>query len=204
MYASYLNLFLKIKQESSGYPEDVLTDENKERYSEEYRRKEGILQEPDKIEYNEGRRTLAKICLNCTWGFWARKFHRKKKLLTHDPNSFYDFCTDPTNENVNFRFINDETVFVQGESIDSVERADCKGSFIHAIFTTAQARLRLFKMLLQPFGNRIFYMDSDSAIVKCNLNKPCEDPPCWSLFRRLDKCFELLRRCYTEILCRRS
>jgi hypothetical protein len=38
LYAKYVNMFLKLKQESSGYPSWVHSKEDKVRYIEEYRR----------------------------------------------------------------------------------------------------------------------------------------------------------------------
>ena len=63
-------MFLKIKQEASGYPKDCVTDEQKQRYIEEYYQHEGIRLDPNKIEYNPGLRTLAKLALNSLWGMY--------------------------------------------------------------------------------------------------------------------------------------
>ena len=64
----YVNTFLKIKQESSGYPKNCTTDEQKEQYVEEYLAMEGIQLEPAKIVHNPGMRVLAKLMLNSFWG----------------------------------------------------------------------------------------------------------------------------------------
>ena len=68
LFADYINTFLKIKQEASGYPKGVTTEEQKQRYIEEYFEREGIHLDPDKIEYNPGLRALAKLMLNSFWG----------------------------------------------------------------------------------------------------------------------------------------
>ena len=59
---------LKIKQEASGYPKHCVTDEQKQRYIDEYYEHEGIRLDPNKIEYNPGLRALAKFALNSLWG----------------------------------------------------------------------------------------------------------------------------------------
>ena len=51
-----------------GYPKDCVTDEQKQRYSDEYYEHEGIRLDPNKIEYNSGLRSLAKLALNSLWG----------------------------------------------------------------------------------------------------------------------------------------
>lgn len=60
----YINMFLKIKQEASGRPNWVKTEEDLARYITMYEQKEGIRLDPDNIEYNPGLRSLAKLHLN--------------------------------------------------------------------------------------------------------------------------------------------
>ena len=68
LFKEYVNTFLKIKQEASGYPKDWVTDEQKQAYIDEYYKHEGIRLDPEKIEYNPGLRSLAKLMLNSLWG----------------------------------------------------------------------------------------------------------------------------------------
>ena len=68
LFREYVNTFLKIKQEASGYPKECVTDEQKQRYIDEYYKHEGIRLDPEKIEYNPGLRSLAKLMLNSLWG----------------------------------------------------------------------------------------------------------------------------------------
>ena len=68
LFKEYVNKFLKIKQEASGYPKECVTDEQKQRYIDEYYEHEGIRLDPNKIEYNPGLRSLAKLMLNSLWG----------------------------------------------------------------------------------------------------------------------------------------
>jgi len=42
LFTEYVNMFLKLKQESSGYPSWVQSEEDRDRYIDEYRRAEGI------------------------------------------------------------------------------------------------------------------------------------------------------------------
>ena len=68
LFKEYVNTFLKIKQEASGYPKECVTDEQKQRYIDEYYEHEGIRLDPEKIVYNPGLRSLAKLMLNSLWG----------------------------------------------------------------------------------------------------------------------------------------
>ena len=68
LFKEYVDTFLKIKQEASGYPKDCVTEEQKQAYVDEYYEHEGIRLDPEKIEYNPGLRSLAKLMLNSLWG----------------------------------------------------------------------------------------------------------------------------------------
>jgi hypothetical protein len=68
LFKDYVNTFLKIKQEASGYPKDCTMEEKKQQYVEEYLEREGIQLDPGKIEYNPGLHALAKLMLNSFWG----------------------------------------------------------------------------------------------------------------------------------------
>ena len=68
LFKEYVDTFLKIKQEASGYPKDCVTPEQKQTYVTEYLKHEGIALDPEKITYNPGLRALAKLMLNSFWG----------------------------------------------------------------------------------------------------------------------------------------
>ena len=64
LFRPYVNKFLKAKQESSGWPSDVVTEEQKTEYLDQYEKREGIQLDPDKITANPGRKQVAKVMLN--------------------------------------------------------------------------------------------------------------------------------------------
>ena len=80
LFKEYVNTFLKIKQESSGYPKECVTEEQKQAYIDEYEQYEGIRLDPEKIEYNPGMRSLAKLMLNSLWG--KLLFHNSLTLVS--------------------------------------------------------------------------------------------------------------------------
>lgn len=62
LFAEYVNTWLKIKQESAGWPVDCTTPEQKAEYIRQYQEHEGILLEH--VQKNPGRKTVAKLMLN--------------------------------------------------------------------------------------------------------------------------------------------
>ena len=68
LFSEYVNYFLRLKQESSGFPDWAQTPEEQAKYIDEYYKHEGILLRRDKIVKNLGLRAFAKLCLNSLWG----------------------------------------------------------------------------------------------------------------------------------------
>ena len=64
LFTGYIDTFLKIKQEASGWPSWCQTEERKRQYIRKYERNEGIKLDPAKIKKNPGLRSLAKLMLN--------------------------------------------------------------------------------------------------------------------------------------------
>ena len=50
LFAAYVNTFLRLKQQASGWPSLCTDDTTKERYINEYEREEGIRLDREKIE----------------------------------------------------------------------------------------------------------------------------------------------------------
>jgi hypothetical protein len=63
LFSEYINTFLKIKQEASGYSDWVKTEADKDKYINEYFEKKGIFLDKSNIKYNEALRTLIKLLL---------------------------------------------------------------------------------------------------------------------------------------------
>ena len=61
LFAEYVDMFLKLKQESPGFPSWVQSEDDKDRYIEDYRRAEGIALDKASISKKLGQRTLAKL-----------------------------------------------------------------------------------------------------------------------------------------------
>lgn len=65
-----MDLFLKIKQECSGYPENCTTEQAKDEYIADYLKVQGILLDKESISRNPSLRLVAKLFLNRYFRFW--------------------------------------------------------------------------------------------------------------------------------------
>ena len=87
MFSSYVNTFLKMKQEASGWPEWVGDDQDKRsQYLQAYLDKEGVQLKPDKIQKNPGRRSLAKMMLNSFWGKYGQQGNKSQVKAISEPS----------------------------------------------------------------------------------------------------------------------
>ena len=66
---------MKIKTESSGYPEDCKSDSEKEAFVKRAFEMEGLVLDPSRIEKNASLRYLAKLCLNSFWVSYFLDFY---------------------------------------------------------------------------------------------------------------------------------
>ena len=64
LFAGYVNTWLKLKQESAGWPIGIETKEQKADYVRRFKEHEGIDLDPEKIAVNPGRKSIAKLLLN--------------------------------------------------------------------------------------------------------------------------------------------
>ncbi|XP_041349362.1 uncharacterized protein LOC121368687 [Gigantopelta aegis] len=107
LFADYINTFLKLKQEASGWPEWCVTEEDKNQYIRQYRDKEGIQLDQDKIVKNPGLRSLAKLCLNSFWGKYGQRLNMKQSAFIHENNAdvFFQMLANPTKNIIDFQVL---------------------------------------------------------------------------------------------------
>ena len=79
-FGNYVNQWLKIKQQSAGYPSWVRTDEDKARSGREYHKHEGISLIPTIIQKNVGPKATAKPMLNSFWGKLGENLNKPTTL----------------------------------------------------------------------------------------------------------------------------
>ena len=91
LFKDYVNTWLKIKQEASGWPKDNMSEEAKQDYIQKFFEKEGIQLEYDKIQKNPGLRTLAKLMLNSMWGKFGQRLNKTQVQTFEDPQAFHRF-----------------------------------------------------------------------------------------------------------------
>ena len=111
LFKDYVNQWLKIKQEASGWPEWVGNDEAKrQQYIRDYEEREGIKLEYHKIQKNPGLRALAKMMLNSMWGKFSQRLNKTQVHEFDDPEQCHKFLDSDAVDVRNVSVINDQLV----------------------------------------------------------------------------------------------
>ena len=163
LFTNYVNTFLKVKQEASGWPDWCKTEADQLQYIKQYHEKEGILLDCNKIEKNPGLRSLAKLMLNSFWGKFGQRTNLTQTSYISDPSEFFEMMTSDQQQVKNVRFVNDESVQLDWRYTDNFIEASARTNVVIAAYTTAQARLKLYSYL-KHLGERLLYCDTDSVV----------------------------------------
>ena len=162
-FTQYINTFLKLKQESSGYPQNVKSEEEKQTYIDQYLDHEGILLEKECIDKNAGLRSLSELALNSFYGKFGQRTNMKKTLFVKDIKQLMQILTDPGKLLMNFHIMNDDVIQVEYKNTEDFECQSFNTNVTIAAFCTSWARLKLWSVI-QKLGKRVLYHDTDSII----------------------------------------
>ena len=182
-----MDRFLKLKTEASGYPDDVVSEEDRRRYVEEYFRHKGVRLDPGSIEKNPGLRSLAKLCLNNFWGKFAQRDTLSKYTYLSTLPDYLKLMGDQSKTVEDLTIVGDGSMLL-AQCIDREGhgKATTNTNVVLASYVTAQARLKLYGYL-QALGSRALYVDTDSVIYSQNPEQT-ELPTCVYLGDLTDKC----------------
>jgi len=158
-----VNTWLKIKQESAGYPSWCHSPEDKARYVRQYRQKEGITLDPSMIQKNPGRKATAKLMLNSFWGKFGENLHKPTTQVVYNATQLFALVSDHFNDIRQVRIVNDEALEVVYAELKDNQPDNGRTNIFVAAFTTCWARLKLYSYL-ELLKQQVLYFDTDSVI----------------------------------------
>ena len=174
LFKPYVSKFLKIKQEASGFPDWVKTDEDKHKYVNEYHKNQGVKMDIDNIEYNSGLRAIAKLCLNSLWGKFGQRINMPKtEIIDVSSKTKYQeiMFNKQKYKNQDFHMIDEQRMEIVYTLQDSEVEETTDTNIAIAAFTTSHARMRLY-VGLEELDEQVLYHDTDSIVYKYNPNNP--------------------------------
>ena len=173
LFKSYVNTFLKMKQEASGWPSDVgMNSEKQTQYLKAYERHEGIQLNPMNISKNPGKRSLAKMMLNSFWGKFGQQANKCQVEGFTSPSKFHDLLRDDSKHIHSVRIVNEEMLEVVHNHQDECAPIQVNINIFIACFTTCWARLKLYEGIKQLHPEQVLYFDTDSLIYHWKPGQP--------------------------------
>ena len=172
LFTEYVNMFLKIKQEASGFPFNCNTDSEKQNYIINYAQNEGIKLDFTSIRENPGLRSLAKICLNSFWGKFGQRLNMKQTSLLYENevDKCFQLLSDTRKDIQDFHIVSKDIIQLEYFDDPVFLPFDYKTNIFIASFTTAYARMKLYELLDVTQKNAL-YVDTDSIIFHDVNNK---------------------------------
>ena len=162
VFFDYVNTFLKIKQQASGWPDWCVDEESKLRYLATYKETEGIELDRNQIEKNPGLRYIAKLCLNTTWGYLCKNSNKSQTQIVNNPMQFFAALENPNYEITNIQTFGEKSVLFNFDLPSECMQPDPKVNVVVACYVTCGARIMLYELLAKLLL-RVIYIDTDSV-----------------------------------------
>lgn len=176
-FNQYLDYFIKLKSEASGFPYGCVTREQKEQYVVEFFKENNVILRMENIENNPTKRAIGKQLMNSLYGkliqsdrFLHQSVLRAPRELLYYLNSDIHEITDiycPNNDYaiVSWRY-KEDLDFEKPINVSSIhprkntKRHVCLTSGIQ---TTCYGRMKLYS-IMSKLGKNLYYTDTDSVI----------------------------------------
>ncbi|XP_068671232.1 uncharacterized protein [Montipora foliosa] len=179
LFWSYVDTWLQIKEEASGWPKGCTTPAQTQAHVDAYYARKGLRLDATQIEKNPGLRALAKMMLNSMWGKFGQRINKTQVREFTDPQPFIQFLYSDQHD---VRYVSSLTedrlkVHYKLQTHDVLPSPNL--NIFVAVFTTCHARLRLYRAL-DHLGERVLYFNTDSVAY---LHRPGD--PAWPVPRTM-------------------
>jgi G:T-mismatch repair DNA endonuclease (very short patch repair protein) len=162
LFTTYVDTFMKYKEEASGWPDNVTTNEEKKRHVQNFYNLEGIHLNEENIKYNPGIRSVMKLILNSLWGKFGMQTNKTQVKFINKLSEWYQMIES---SEYNIQDINLEIPGILTVYYNCNKKCFDGGStnnninVVIASFVTAHARLKLLSVM-QKLGKRTLYHDT--------------------------------------------
>ena len=171
LFKDYVNTWLKLKQESAGWPRWCQTVEQKRDYILHYQEREGIRLDIASIAKNPGRKATAKLMLNSFWGKFGERVKKPTTVTVKDPAHLFSLISDAAVDLSTLRLCTDDILEAVYASVQENAVKGTKTNIFEAAFTTCHARLKLYESL-DTLQQQVLYYDTYSVVYKWRPGQP--------------------------------
>ena len=162
LFLNYVKQWLKIKQESAGYPSWADTDKKKQQYVTDYENRQGIKLDPALIVKNPGRKATAKLMLNSFWGKFGENLNKPQVKSVTTPAALFVHLYNNLDNVERIRICTSDVLEIVTRTPNDNLLDNGKNLFI-AAFTTCHACLKLYSYL-DLLKRQVLYFDRFSHL----------------------------------------
>ena len=180
IFKSYVDTFMKYKQEASGCKCDSKYCEIGCKNDKECKMKIQYLIDNtaydldiDKVKFNSGLRFIAKICLNNLWGHFGMRENFTQKEYCFDLDHITKIVFNEKYKDISTMILDEDVVLTEYKNKEEYSKPNPSVNVYIALFTTAHARLKLYE-LLDILQERVLYMDTDSCVYNDDGSEACK------------------------------
>lgn len=163
LFTPYINTFLRLKAQASGYPKSVQSEVDKSQYIQQYALHEGVHLEASHMEHNPGMRSIAKLALNSFYGKFGQHANITQSLFVSTPDQLFRALTDYSKTLKDFHVLSPDMLLLEFSKPSELQEIDPKTNVVMAALCSTYARLKLWNVL-HGLGRRVLYHDTDSVI----------------------------------------
>ena len=171
LFADYVNTWLRLKQESAGWPSWCQTVEQKREYILRYKERVGIRLDIASIAKNPGRKATAKLMLNSFWGKFCERVNKPTTVTVKDPAHLFSLISHAALDISTLRLCTDDILEAVYTGVQENAVKGTKTNIFVAAFTTCHARLKLYESL-DTLQQEVLYYDTDSVVYKWRPGRP--------------------------------
>ncbi|KAL3093884.1 hypothetical protein niasHS_004724 [Heterodera schachtii] len=176
LFSKYVNTFVGLKVQATGWPEGCETDEERKEFVDNFMHTEGIQLDSTKMTPNPGLRLIAKTLANSLWGKMAQRVGFTQIKYTRTPAEFHQLLEDPTFDKLDFVHVSEHMDRVVVRKRPEFAKAPVTNCLPVAIYVTSYARLHLYSYMEKVIaleGAELLYCDTDSIYYVNKMGGQC-------------------------------
>lgn len=180
IFSQIVKDYAKLKITASGFPHNVKSKEEKQRYIQAIKDQYDITLNEEEIKLNPSKRLLGKLALNSLFGRFGMKNIEVHTSVVNSKTEFESLISNPMIEIMDLFLPCDNYCWIQWKFKENVQIPEQKRkirntSIIVSAYVLAQARLVLYSYL-EKLQQNILYFDTD-GILYTYKEKPDEHYP---------------------------
>ncbi|EGT57508.1 hypothetical protein CAEBREN_22926 [Caenorhabditis brenneri] len=167
-FKSFMEPLLKTKHESSGWPSEEMSEEEKKAHVETIAEMDGVQMDPARVKKNPALRSLAKLFLNSTWGKFAQNPCKTETKLLPTTNGLgiLEFFEEQGFNPKCFKEWGENHALVARRPLKEALKTAHYTNIVYGALTTSGARIKLFEAMKRVGAENLIYCDTDSLIFR--------------------------------------